>query len=1136
MSTEEYSKPINQENIEVISPTLKFESLSRSIFANDSRQKPELFFKHQNRNPFLKEKRIVHDQAAEFSDASDINTNIKTPNVFASPLFRTRTRLSFKEFQKKEINNPLSSPAAQNNIAGLSFEKNGKELKDTTNEPFKLNPPNFKKKTISDKEILNQGNSSDNKKAVEHPNQELSIHDKSNDTFDQTPPIQEKLRKTSDDVDYVDYSLLDNPSPQSLELSGQPLSEDKHLVHDTKSGTCTDQTTLDYNEIKDSTDILKENDKDITEKSNLFKKPLPENNQNNTNSYCSGNPSSNTSSPRTPRTQIQISYSKVDDQQPKLKFHDKVDSSNQFQVMANLNKDNNIFPNTEHSNSDTNGHLRSDDDLNLIVKAVQRWRDEVIRRDYLIGELRGQTFTLRDTLEHKEHSLSHYRERMFFVESMVKRQNSYTERSRERINNVKLKYSLFRNLLCNMGKNIEEIYSQKERIEKEIESMRLEFSKLTTKHKSTLDNYAVISQTQQAQTAQISELNAHLNNAITQSRQGTQEIDNKVSRSSSVLDAIRLKLEHLLNELESEKSAYAEEFQKLKLKFERAEEDNRNLVKITSLTANNDREIESAKLECTRLNSIIKEKDERINQLGIVEKEKDEFKVEISQAKDYAEKEVHSLKQEMEMTRARHEIDIKCVEAKFREDHYILQNDFHKERCQFEAKLREERIRLESEYREERTHRSRLEDECRDEISKRFRIEIELRSSEQKIEELSKTNDKNNIRIAQLESQLNEIDRRQTDISTVAVGTADILELDLQIEHKKIVSELSQESFDDKKRIEELISELETWKSRASSFESQLTSLKLKYDELQNEHSRSLVEISNNYLQNKEAVNKALKLAANDYQETVKRINIEHESEIRKRDCKIREAETKEAFLTEENQALKSKLSEMENHNKSLQCQLDSLENNVNSENVASASEKNKVNLESSDSVISKLSPPGECGNSRITQENSEILKNEQHYQFARRLLTLTEIDAMILESTSGRFTNVDTKVNDVRKTEELNNTLMLQETEHVSQNVIIQSGQTNNDLFDSCQNSNNMRDIDDWLSPGTKLRSKRRKRDYPESGNKPEPIERFPVQAKNVSMNVDVKEESKLEASFRFRSKSKVGRRFTTGRANGRE
>jgi hypothetical protein len=48
-------------------------------------------------------------------------------------------------------------------------------------------------------------------------------------------------------------------------------------------------------------------------------------------------------------------------------------------------------------------------------------------------------------------------------------------------------------------------------------------------------------------------------------------------------------------------------------------------------------------------------------------------------------------------------------------------------------------------------------------------------------------------------------------------------------------------------------------------------------------------------------VNKALERAANDYQDTAKRVNIEHENEIRKRDCKIREAETKEAFLTEEN-------------------------------------------------------------------------------------------------------------------------------------------------------------------------------------------------------------------------------------------
>jgi len=55
-------------------------------------------------------------------------------------------------------------------------------------------------------------------------------------------------------------------------------------------------------------------------------------------------------------------------------------------------------------------------------------------------------------------------------------------------------------------------------------------------------------------------------------------------------------------------------------------------------------------------------------------------------------------------------------------------------------------------------------------------------------------------------------------------------------------------------------------------------------------------------------------------------------------------------------------------------------------------------------------------------------------------------------------------------------------------------------------------------------------KRDRPESVNNSEPIERFSDQStKNV-------EESKSEASFRFRGKSKVGRRFAIGGANGKE
>ena len=61
---------------------------------------------------------------------------------------------------------------------------------------------------------------------------------------------------------------------------------------------------------------------------------------------------------------------------------------------------------------------------------------------------------------------------MFIIDSMVKCQRSYTERNRERINNIKIKYLLFRNLLCNMSKNIEEICNQKERIKGEVKSIR----------------------------------------------------------------------------------------------------------------------------------------------------------------------------------------------------------------------------------------------------------------------------------------------------------------------------------------------------------------------------------------------------------------------------------------------------------------------------------------------------------------------------------------------------------------------------------------------------------------------------------------------------------------------------------------
>ncbi|RIA97920.1 hypothetical protein C1645_211172 [Glomus cerebriforme] len=364
------TKPINQDEV---MPTLNFESPPHSIPSNDSRQNPELFFKHQNRNPFLK-KRITQDQATEPSDASDFN-NTKAPNVFASPHFRTRTnatRLPFKEFQKKEINN-------LNNLTSLFFKKSGNESKEITNDPFISNFPNFNKKSIVERdivnqEILNQRKSLDNEKAVEYHKQNLPlIHDKSKRTSDQKVP--------------------DNSLSQSLELSAQPPTEDKLLIHSTSLNN--NDLEIDHNKmIEDSTNIPKEDN--VIEKSNLSNKSLPENYQNFLNNN-NVNPSRDNSSSCV-QQQMQRSYSKVNDQQPKLQIQDKINSSNPVylsQVKTNLdNLDNVSFPTTEHNNSEIKDHSSSDNELNLIIEAVQRWKDEVVRRDYLIAELvRHDIFT-----------------------------------------------------------------------------------------------------------------------------------------------------------------------------------------------------------------------------------------------------------------------------------------------------------------------------------------------------------------------------------------------------------------------------------------------------------------------------------------------------------------------------------------------------------------------------------------------------------------------------------------------------------------------------------------------------------------------------------------------------------------------
>ncbi|CAG8533455.1 16333_t:CDS:10, partial [Funneliformis mosseae] len=798
---------------------------------------------------------------SESFDASNIN-NIKASNVFVSPHFRTRAnaaRLSFKEFQKKAVDNPPNLSVAQNPIlcdshtptfANLFFKKFGNISKEITNESTTLSEERILENENLKKVTLNKAKSLYNEKTAEPLNQE--------------PSIQEK---TSDKETCADSN---NTSLQSPELSSQrtsSLTENKISAHGLHSDTYLDQKTTSslsnngYFQTDNNDEVLIEEDT------------------------------------------IEIS-----------KENDKVNVEGSLSFNKN-NSDHFLISQTpSRCNSELKDNLNDDNELNLLIETIQRWKDEVVRRDCLIGDLRNEIATLRDILERKKKSLFNYRERMLLVESMIKQQQIYTERNRERINNIKLKYSLFSNLLYNMGNNMKEICNHKERMEEEFESMRSEFSKLTTKYKSTLDNNAAMTQAQRDQLVQITEFssklieaNAQLTDIRTRLLQEIQETDSKSSNYSSELDGI---LNQLLSEVENK------EFK-----------DNRNLIKedeekIAPLSINKiERKIESIRSQVTQLKFMIKEKDERIAQLDVAEKERDDLKVEIIQTKELMKTDRDSLKQEIEIMRAKHETDLKRVESEFCRDRYKLQNDFHKERSQIEAEWREERLRLESERHEERNHRLRLEDEYRNERSERFRIETELRSSERKVDEMSKTCDKDNLRIVQLESQLIKMDCCQPDSSTVAVGTADIQDLDLQIQHNKIISELNKNNLDNKRKIENLIDELETWKSKSSSLESQLASLNSMYNKL-HEHNKSLVEISDSYLQNKEAVDQALNRTTNYYQDITKKITAEHENEIRKRDCKIREIETKEASLLEEIQMLKSQILEMEDNNKSLQHKL----------------------------------------------------------------------------------------------------------------------------------------------------------------------------------------------------------------------
>ncbi|CAG8597756.1 12429_t:CDS:10 [Gigaspora margarita] len=580
------------------------------------------------------------------------------------------------------------------------------------------------------------------------------------------------------------------------------------------------------------------------------------------------------------------------------------------------------------------------DDLSIIIEVAHKWKNEVSRKDSLIKELHDEVHGLKKTIGQRDYSLSLYIERMSIVEAFIKRQQTYNDHNRERIDKMKSRYYLYRNSLSNMLKRVEEIRDEKSRIESEIESLKCEFNKLATRHKSISENHTSNFQSQQSQIAQITDLNTHLteantqlNNVIAQLRQLIQDSDAKSSCYATELESTREKLQVLLCERETERITHMNKCQDLASLLKLAEDKNKTLTtnqkeneeRITILTKDIQQirqELESTQAEIIQLNLVVAEKDQRISSLLISETECERLQQELDQTKINMKNDFDLLQKELDAIRAQQIVERCQLESEWRNERNQLESEWRNERNQMESEWRNERNQMESECREERAQRLRLESDYRDERSERFRVENELRNSERKLEELHQKIDSSKLKIVQLEFQLSEIEYRHTNCTSVAIGTTDIPDLDLQIQYNKAMCKFDKEQSGHKTKIEELSMTVDTWKSKAESLESQLSLISTKHNELQNDHNKVVEEIINVNRQHNEVVDQALSRAACYYQEMAKRTAVEHENDIRKRDCKIREAETKEIALTEEIKSMKAKLFQTESNEKNLMQQL----------------------------------------------------------------------------------------------------------------------------------------------------------------------------------------------------------------------
>jgi len=79
-------------------------------------------------------------------------------------------------------------------------------------------------------------------------------------------------------------------------------------------------------------------------------------------------------------------------------------------------------------------------------------------------------------LSGRDQSLSIFSERIKIFEILVRRQQSYSECTRERIDHIKSKYSLFRHTLSQTVKDLDVVMSEKKRVDEDLQQLKCSMS------------------------------------------------------------------------------------------------------------------------------------------------------------------------------------------------------------------------------------------------------------------------------------------------------------------------------------------------------------------------------------------------------------------------------------------------------------------------------------------------------------------------------------------------------------------------------------------------------------------------------------------------------------------------------------